>query len=627
MGSTHTADLRDLLRSCRSASHPDAKVALSRIQAEIGYRLNKGSPALDFFVEASRGLTSMRGTAHAEIRMRCLYDCAQFFYFNEHCVEGLEPLKQLRSLALHASNSTWSRKADQFLGVIFADMGDIANALPHYCRAFDVALQLSDRTAETSVLINLGIALNYAGLYREAIPCFERAVQIAAANEDAQFLNNSALTNLAQSHLYLGEFHDGFRVIKKSLAQSSDPTDAIAASGRAIREFTFVQFALELGLLDEARAHAALCSTHALASGMTRPQVLAEMSLAQCQIHGGDFEAGVSALERILARCGSAASKEAVLVALVKAYDQVAQPEKSLECLDALIGLVRAQREKGIVALLSTPFARNASLVSTEDSDLHLFRYREAQLRAKVAERKVFDAQIEMLERFAVTADLRDEISGEHGHRVGRLSALMAAELGWSPAVIYAIELGGRLHDIGKVGVPDRILLSGKELQDIEKRFICAHTIIGAELLGKSPIPHVQMAEEIARYHHEWWNGEGYPAGLAHQRIPIHARIVALADVFDALTHGRPYAPAWPVDKAIDQIANRRGAQFDPELTDVFLRLVAKLQTEHQDLDAYLSKGASSSPFAKARGRIRTLLSAEKANQQQETSNIATAGG
>lgn len=616
MGSTHIAELRNLLGSTKSAGNPNAKLALSRIQTEIKQRLAKGSPEFDFFVEASKGLIALKGAAHAEVRMQCLYDCAQFFYFNEQPTEGLELLQRVLALAMQTHSSTWSRKANQFLGIVLADIGDLGAALPHYCKAFDLAVQLNEPLSEASTLINLGVALNYGGLYREAIPCFQRAGQIAAADKNVSILRSPALTNLAQSHLYLGEFESGFRVIEQSLAYSREPSDAIAASGYAVREFTFVQLALELGRLPEARTHASLCLKHALASGMGRAKKLAEISQAQCEIHGGDVAAGIEALQEILCRCSSAATKEDALVALFKAYEQSEQPEKSLECLDALIAHVRTQREKGLAALLSSPFVMSPSVASSED-DLRLLRYKEARLRARVAERRALNSQIEMLERFAVTADLRDEISGEHGYRVGRLCGLMAIELGWSSDAASALELGGRLHDIGKVGVPDRILLSANELPDVDRRFICAHTAIGAELLGKSQVPQVRIAEDIARCHHEWWNGKGYPGGLAEHRIPIHARIVALADVFDALTHGRPYAPAWPISEAVNQISDRKGTQFDPELTEVFLRLISRLRAEQRDLDAYLSRGASASPFARARSRIRTMLSEHLHNQRQ----------
>lgn len=609
MGSTHIADLRGLLGSVRSAAHPNAKATLSRLQSEIGHRLSNGSPALDFFLDASRGLISLKGAAHAELRMQCLYDCAQFFYFNEHSIQGFELLQHVEALALRVGSASWSRKANQLLGIVLADTGDIAAALPHYCKAFDLAIQLKHPHAEASLLINLGIALNYGGLYREAIPCFQRAVQISEQGDDALDLRSPALTNLAQSYLYLEEFESGLRAIERSLALSQDPEDAIAASGRAVREFTFIQLALELGKLEDARAHVALCLKHAVSSGMARAKSLAEISLAQCEIYGGNVKVGIDSLEQVVLRCGSAATKEDALVALIKAYDQIEQPEHSLECLDALIAHVRSRREKGLAALLSTPILA-LSTVSTEDNDLRALRFKEARLRARVAERRALNCQIEMLERFAITADLRDEISGEHGYRVGRLCGLMGVELKWSPDTVSALELGGRLHDIGKIGVPDRILLSVNDLPDFDRRYVCAHTTIGGDLLGKSGVKQVRMAEEIARYHHEWWNGSGYPAGLAERRIPIAARIVALADVFDALTHGRPYAPAWSIADALLEISHRKGVQFDPDLAEIFLHLISRLRAQHTDLDAYLSSGASTSPFAQARNRIRAMISA-----------------
>jgi putative two-component system response regulator len=244
---------------------------------------------------------------------------------------------------------------------------------------------------------------------------------------------------------------------------------------------------------------------------------------------------------------------------------------------------------------------------------------RESLLRAQVAERELQSSRIEMLERFAITADLKEEASGEHGYRVGRLASLLASALGWKRDACQSIDLAARLHDIGKIAVPDRILLNSKELQEAERHFISTHTTIGAELLAKSNIPQLRMAEEIARHHHEWWNGEGYPAKLKGKRIPIHARIVALADVFDALTHGRPFAPPWSIDKALEEIQSRKGTQFDPELTDLFLGLVAKLRKEHEDLDEYLGRAGRNSPFLQARNKIRMMLAEERENEKTAT--------
>jgi putative two-component system response regulator len=118
----------------------------------------------------------------------------------------------------------------------------------------------------------------------------------------------------------------------------------------------------------------------------------------------------------------------------------------------------------------------------------------------------------------------------------------------------------------------------------------------------------MQMAEEIARHHHEWWDGSGYPGNLSGSAIPLSARITALADVFDALTHQRPYKVAWPLDAALDEIARLKGRQFDPQLTDLFIVLVGQLRQDHIDVDAYLGQAAHGSPFLQARTRIWNVL-------------------
>jgi putative two-component system response regulator len=125
------------------------------------------------------------------------------------------------------------------------------------------------------------------------------------------------------------------------------------------------------------------------------------------------------------------------------------------------------------------------------------------------------------------------------------------------------------------------------------------------------------MAEEIALHHHECWNGTGYPMKLSGKRIPIHARIVALADVFDALTHGRPYAEPWSFEQAVEEIRNRRGTQFDPELTDTFIALIVRLRSEHENLDEFLGKAARNSPFLQARDKIRKILDREHESERK----------
>jgi putative two-component system response regulator len=197
-------------------------------------------------------------------------------------------------------------------------------------------------------------------------------------------------------------------------------------------------------------------------------------------------------------------------------------------------------------------------------------------LEAKVHERTraLEDAQIEIIERLAVAAEFRDDNTGQHTQRVGQTAALVAQQLGWSDMQVNLIRRAAPLHDVGKIGIPDVILMKPGKLTTEEFDVIKTHAAIGARILSGSRFPLLQMAEQIALSHHEWWDGNGYTSGIREDAIPVPGRIVAVADVFDALTQQRPYKPAWPLSDAIGEIERQRGRQFDPKVADAFLRVM-----------------------------------------------------
>jgi PAS domain S-box-containing protein len=196
-------------------------------------------------------------------------------------------------------------------------------------------------------------------------------------------------------------------------------------------------------------------------------------------------------------------------------------------------------------------------------------------LEQRVQERtaELAHSQIEILTRLARAAEFRDDDTGQHTQRVGRTAALLAQALGFSSEQIALVCEAAPLHDVGKIAISDLILLKPGKLTNEEFALMKTHSPIGAELLSGGRSEVVRMAEDIAGSHHERWDGTGYPRGLAGEQIPLVGRILAVADVFDALTHERPYKAAWPAADAVAEIVRQSGSQFDPQVVEAFLGL------------------------------------------------------
>jgi len=192
-------------------------------------------------------------------------------------------------------------------------------------------------------------------------------------------------------------------------------------------------------------------------------------------------------------------------------------------------------------------------------------------VRARTADLE--EARKETLERLALAAEYRDDDTAQHTKRVGRTAALLARQLGLANDTIEHLRLAAPLHDVGKIGIPDAVWLKPGALSDHERKMLEQHTEIGGRILSGSRSPILRLAEQIARTHHERWDGSGYPAGLAGDAIPLAGRITAVADVFDVLAHPRPHKKAWPLGRAVQEIVDQAGRHFDPEVVAAFRRL------------------------------------------------------
>jgi len=262
-----------------------------------------------------------------------------------------------------------------------------------------------------------------------------------------------------------------------------------------------------------------------------------------------------------------------------------------------LTGDASPEAKKGALSLgakdfLAKPFdpgevlLRIHNLLETR-SLYHSLENQNAELEDRVRERtrELEQSQGEVLERLAAAAEFRDGETSRHTERVGEISEKIARAMGFPDHYCEMLRFAGRLHDIGKIGIPDSILLKPTKLTPQEFAVMASHTVIGARILSGGSSDVVMLAERIALSHHERWDGAGYPHRLKGEAIPIEARIVSVADVHDALSFARPYRPEWPRHSVLTHIKRSAGTHFDPavvaglfsalEIEDAVTRAVA----------------------------------------------------
>lgn len=200
-------------------------------------------------------------------------------------------------------------------------------------------------------------------------------------------------------------------------------------------------------------------------------------------------------------------------------------------------------------------------------------------LEKKVMERtaEIKDTRLQIIHCLSTAAEYRDEETGTHIYRMSQYSRIIGLAVGMSGEEADLLLQASPMHDVGKIGIPDRILLKPGKLDAEEWEIMKTHTTIGGKIIGDHPSQLLKLAKQVALTHHEKWDGTGYPQGLVGEKIPLAGRIVMLADVFDALTSERPYKKAWTEEDAIQEIKNCSGTHFDPVLVGVFMKALPEI--------------------------------------------------
>jgi len=225
--------------------------------------------------------------------------------------------------------------------------------------------------------------------------------------------------------------------------------------------------------------------------------------------------------------------------------------------------------------------AREATLEATVERRTRELRHALEEVTA--AQRRVQEGHLDTIYRLTLAAEYKDHDTAGHIERIGRYSEVMARAMHLAPSVIDTIRHAAPMHDVGKLGIPDHILLKPGPLTDEERAVMNTHTTIGGQILAGSSSPVIQMGQKIALAHHEQWNGSGYPNGIGEEDIPIEARICTVVDFFDALTFDRPYRAAVPNPEVLAMMREESGSRFDPDVLDVFLSVQDEIRAIQAD--------------------------------------------
>lgn len=493
---------------------------------------------------------------------------------------------ELAEQALFGLDDKWTTYELQSIrGNLCMDLGDFLDALSSHSCALTIARTLPDRDAEISSIGNLAALLVDFGGHWEGIKLCEQVLELNRTHPIPAHVTVSALATMAEACLATHQAERGIEACNTALTASAN-ADGLQGAQLFIIHVLLARLHLLRGRVSASERELELARNLAPLAGTSRAGRKIDIAAALIDHENGKLRQAVQSLKEslVLAGANNALSKEA-LSALVTVYEKEGHPKAAFKYLQRLAkmneraDLGEANKRLEEFGLLKRAIS-GPILVKSDSQSSNDFR-----LQAAALQKKMIDSQLEVLERLAVAAEMRDDVTGLHCYRVGRWAHLIALELGLPDIDADTIEIAARLHDVGKISVPDHILMKPGKLTAAEFEVMKRHTLLGARLLSRSKTPQVRLAEKVALTHHERWDGSGYPQGLAGNAIPVAGRITAVADVFDALMHERPYKRAWPLDEALLMIQSMSGSGFDPTVTSAFFSVANRLLATNRDLD------------------------------------------
>jgi putative two-component system response regulator len=548
------------------------------------------SEAGAFMAAALEALERLHSDAASPDRVLCLIDIARYYYLNEQAERAVQSSAAAVAVACSSGRRDLEARARMAHGTALRDSNALFESLNELSHAIELFRAEGDAVWEAKALNNLGNWYIHVGLYAEAQDIFERIAGdfLTVGDRVSAWM---ALDNAAVSALKVGDIHRGIALADKA-------TETWTGEAQTTQELlwvvqgmqTYCELLLEAGRLDEAAGCARTARVVAMRSRSARAEAIAEMTCAIADF--ADSRAGSETIDQAVerARQGSPNELGAALETAIRAYERAEQLDRALRLQRELLALSAEQKFESMRRALGRPSPDEAQGLA-----------KMAQLGTAV-DRKVSD-----LINTAITQALRSAHDESRIFRVSRLVELFTRSEGWPPEQSGSIALAAKLIDIGVMVVPDELLRKPRSLSDDERTVVTEHAKFGADVLASARLSLLEPCIPVVRFHHERWDGSG-ASRLRGEQIPLEARIVSLCDAFDALTHERPWRPAFSLPGALRVIDADVGARFDPDLSRRFAAWVKSEFWTVDDFETHLAAEASENAYVRMRERVRRLV-------------------
>jgi HD-GYP domain-containing protein (c-di-GMP phosphodiesterase class II) len=580
-----------------------ASLSFAELRDRLTARVNEldNADSLDL-TEVLHYLVQLPISAHTADSIEALVQLARNFLSAARPTDSLEAASHAVRCAIALQDKALRARARRMEGVALTDLGRFAEAMIVNSDQLMLARELKDKKKEMLAISCCGQVCVAMGQLDAAVRYYERALELI---EENQWEGEEAIVrnNLADCALRMRAPEFGLRALSRlPTAPPQNTRDAIIALAS---RSTLARLHLLVGDIVSARNLAKDCTSLSIMARDERQTHSTEVTLGLIDVCSGEVAAGLMRINKALdyARCLNQTDIADYLGACIDAQEAAGYPDRALEYLEELVQLKRKAIEGEVVPLPDTDFTE---LIQVQN---RISPFDDGLLAKVHSLQTVVLERIQRLVEMAINAEIASGHDLYRTFRLGNLAARLAEAIGFTAQRVASLKLGAQLCNIGMIAMPDRILQKADSLSQGEHQILCDHTRFGGELLRKSKLRVLDSACVIAEQHHERYNGTGYPHGLKREEISEEARLVAICDAFDAMTHRRSRnAKSMSAHEALRELHRVAGSQLDGSYVEAFIDLIQNEIPKHRNLDAFLAEGAEDFEYVRARARAETVI-------------------